>query len=286
MYGNVDVRDFSCQHSATGSLRPDYAFLLNKLCPFQGEEEAPGSSNNPKAELANKLVWAYSPAPYVLGLLKTLADLIQPADAEFEVLERDHCTVEIAGGRVIKVFTSPERVPHLRNMYSLLGSKNIPHVDSLVHHFDMTVVLSPRGIAELPKTEKELLAALICVLEALEASRFFINHHQFFTETFVGQMSCDALMIHRGGLPLIGMMQLSLLQQLNPTLTGELTTLVFLLTGMVQTWMWGVGELIRKCGVLDISLELKNFGKWMQGSIAPSTQEALGKIKDYQSSHS
>jgi len=56
-------------HTATRLLRPDYAFILNKLCPFRGEEKAPESTGDPKKELADKLAWAYEPAPYVLGKL-------------------------------------------------------------------------------------------------------------------------------------------------------------------------------------------------------------------------
>ncbi|KAF8508186.1 hypothetical protein BU17DRAFT_56879 [Hysterangium stoloniferum] len=322
----------SSLHTATGSLRPDYAFLLNKLCPFRGEEKAPGSTDNPKAELAKKLTWAYSPAPYVLGyyatgpdftlaaisptqrncpavhdiayanlrlrrdriknirrlinlsgLLQSLADLVQPADAEFEVLERDNCTVEIAGGHVIKVFTSPERVTHLRNIYSLLGSKNIPHVDSLVHHFDTTVVLSPRGIAEPPKTEKELLAALICVLEALEVLHKSppIFHRDLRWPNVMRRLDDPQRWFiidwDDAAIPPTTA-QSHFNRRTHPP--G-----VFTDGHGAEVDMWGVGELIRKCGTLDISLELKNFGKWLQGSIAPSAQEALGKIKDYQSSH-
>lgn len=54
-------------HMATRALRPDYAFLLDNLCLFRGEEKAPANTDDPKQELANKLAWAYSPAPYVLG---------------------------------------------------------------------------------------------------------------------------------------------------------------------------------------------------------------------------
>ena len=57
----------SSMNTATRSLRPDYAFLLNKLCQFRGEEKAPESTEDPKEELATKLAWVYSPAPYVLG---------------------------------------------------------------------------------------------------------------------------------------------------------------------------------------------------------------------------
>lgn len=45
--------------------------------------------------------------------------------------------------------------------------------------------------------------------------------------------------------------------------------------------IWGVGELIVQCEALDISSELRSLGKWMQGSTAPSAQEALAKIKEF-----
>jgi hypothetical protein len=47
--------------------------------------------------------------------------------------------------------------------------------------------------------------------------------------------------------------------------------------------MWGVGELIVQSKAVGISSELRNLGKWMQGSAAPSAQDALHKIKVYQS---
>jgi hypothetical protein len=54
-------------HTATMRCHPDYAFLVNKLCPFQGVEKSPESTDNPKQELADKLAWAYDLVPYVLG---------------------------------------------------------------------------------------------------------------------------------------------------------------------------------------------------------------------------
>jgi hypothetical protein len=57
----------SHQNTETGVLRPDYAFLLKLLALFRGEEESPSSRNNPKKELSEKLLWAYRPAPYILG---------------------------------------------------------------------------------------------------------------------------------------------------------------------------------------------------------------------------
>src|SRR5258708_2133906 len=94
--------------------------------------------------------------------------------SHFRIYSRDNCTVEIAGRFIIKAYNSPdkvERVNHLRNVYHHLHDKGVPHVDRLVHHFSTTVILSPRGISAPPVNEQELLAALICILEALEVSR-------------------------------------------------------------------------------------------------------------------
>jgi hypothetical protein len=126
------------------------------------------------------------------GLFEFMATLVQPPDAEFVDLARFlhrshvgflwanfliHCrengTVEIAGHFVIKSYTGADRLVrarYLQHIYALLETRQVPHVDSLEHHFDTTVVLSPRGLAKTPTSEEELLSALTCVLEALEVS--------------------------------------------------------------------------------------------------------------------
>jgi hypothetical protein len=48
-------------------LRPDFDFLLRNVCLFRGEEKSPTNSDDPKAELSDKLIWIYSLAPYVFG---------------------------------------------------------------------------------------------------------------------------------------------------------------------------------------------------------------------------
>jgi hypothetical protein len=53
--------------TSTGTLRPDYGFSVRNICLFRGEEEHPGSADDPKKELAAKFTWVYDPAPYVLG---------------------------------------------------------------------------------------------------------------------------------------------------------------------------------------------------------------------------
>jgi hypothetical protein len=75
---------------------------------------------------------------------------------------------------IIKNYTCSDgiqRVERLRNIYGLMSTKNVPNVDKLLRHSGTTVVLTPRGIADLPKTERELVAALIYILEALKASK-------------------------------------------------------------------------------------------------------------------
>jgi DNA-binding NarL/FixJ family response regulator len=67
-----------------------------------------------------------------------------------------------------------DRVQHLRRIYQELNKKGVPHVDYLAHSSieeDATrggvVYLGPKGIANKPSNVKELMEALICVLEAL-----------------------------------------------------------------------------------------------------------------------
>ncbi|KAF8630512.1 hypothetical protein AX17_005404 [Amanita inopinata Kibby_2008] len=183
----------SSRHTAAWSLRPDYAFLLDKICPFHGEEKGPEDNESPKAELAKKLAWAYEPAPYILGyyaegtdltlvaisppphprslpVIHDIARLILSGPLKPNSLEDSQ--VEIAGHYIVKTYTGPdkfEHVRHLQNVYQILWDKMVGNTDSLMNHYDATVVLPPRGIADPPKTEQELISAVICILEALVA---------------------------------------------------------------------------------------------------------------------
>jgi hypothetical protein len=64
--GGISIRD-SCQHTSTDSRRPDFGFLYLNVCPFRGEEKSPTNTEDPRAELREKMAWTYDPAPYVLG---------------------------------------------------------------------------------------------------------------------------------------------------------------------------------------------------------------------------
>jgi hypothetical protein len=59
----------SNQNTSTALKRPDYGLLVKNHCVLRGEEKGSDSIGDPKQELANKLIWTYSPLPYILGLL-------------------------------------------------------------------------------------------------------------------------------------------------------------------------------------------------------------------------
>lgn len=42
------------------------------------------------------------------SLLILLSEMVRPLDTEFEKLEREHSTVEIAGNGIVKVFTAQD----------------------------------------------------------------------------------------------------------------------------------------------------------------------------------
>lgn len=326
----------SSKHTITRALRPDYAFLLNNMCPFRGEEKPPGSTDDPKAELADKLVWSYAPAPYVLAyyatgpdltlaaitppstpggrpvvhnvapanlslrkdriknicrlinvarLLQTLADLDQTPDAEFRVFERDDCTVEITGRNIVKSYTSVDRfqrVENLQNVYHLLRIKKVPRTDKLVYFSNTTVILSPRGTANMPKTEEELLEALICVLEALKSLhqapalfhrdirwpnviRCLDDPHSWFLIDWE-----DAAAPPTKAQPHFDKLSHS--------------PKIFTDGHGPEVDLWGVGELISRSTAMGVSFELQELGKWMQTSSAPSAEEALARIVAYHQS--
>ena len=63
----------------------------------------------------------------------------------------------------------PERVEKLIDIYDRLKHKGVPNVDQLDHADTKKgeVYLSPKGMDVRPKDKKELLEAIICILEAL-----------------------------------------------------------------------------------------------------------------------
>lgn len=222
----------------------------------------------------------------IAGILQHLADLVRPLDAEFEVLEREHSTVEIVCHYVIKASTGPdkmERAAKLRNTYHLLANKNVPHVDYVLHEYDTTLVLQPRGISKPPETEGDLLAALECVLEMLEVlyqepplfhrdirwpnvMRRLDDRHKWFIidweDASTAPTQAQSHFDHTNHSPR-----------------------AFSDGHGAEVDIWGVGELIVRCGSLHISEKLRNLGKRMQSNTPLSVQEALKEVKSLQALH-
>jgi hypothetical protein len=188
-----------------------------------------------------------------------------------------------------------KRVPHLRTVYTHLHEKKVPHTDAFVRAYDTTVILSPRGNAVQPRTEKELVGALVCVLEALEVSAWVIHEESTHSQQALHR---PQPIFHRD------IRWSNVIQKLdNPQCW-------FIIDWDDATWpptkgashfhknshapsvhsdghgaevdIWGVGELIQTCTASDISPELKALGDWMKGVIAPSAQDALSRVKAYQ----
>jgi hypothetical protein len=84
--------------------------------------------------------------------------------------------VELLGSTVVKRYTGPDavqKIQHLKTIYASLEEKQVPNTDSLVYAEDDTVLLQPRGDCEKPRKEKELLEALVCILNGLIVSTIF-----------------------------------------------------------------------------------------------------------------
>lgn len=83
--------------------------------------------------------------------------------------------ITVGSSAVEKKYTRNDqaaRVSHLVKIYALLEEKNVPNVDHLqMYRHDSShgyaVYLQPKGLPDVPRSRKEVIEALICVLEAL-----------------------------------------------------------------------------------------------------------------------
>lgn len=70
-------------------------------------------------------------------------------------------------------FSGAAHVENLRSVYRLLEKKKVPNTDRLVQ-FNLVpkpfVRLQPVGNSQAPQNEKELIEAIICILEAVKVS--------------------------------------------------------------------------------------------------------------------
>ncbi|CAI2188031.1 20336_t:CDS:2 [Funneliformis geosporum] len=93
-------------------------------------------------------------------LIKSLQDVIGWHETpEFRPIVRERQTIEEFDRRVEK----------LKNVYNILTKKKVPNVDLLLHANNGSdeVYLGLKGMSVRPNNQKELLEAVVCVLEAL-----------------------------------------------------------------------------------------------------------------------
>jgi len=108
------------------------------------------------------------------GLLTSLNTIVRGhQESEFAELQRSNGTTVAIGAKLIrKTFNSVEKVKHLRDIYTRLRKKGVPHTDSFLNVVPgnaCAVNLGPRGDNVTPQGREEIRDAVQCVLQALEA---------------------------------------------------------------------------------------------------------------------
>ncbi|THU76902.1 hypothetical protein K435DRAFT_878587 [Dendrothele bispora CBS 962.96] len=212
-------------------------------------------------------------------LLQDLVDLMPSREPEFTPMEGDNCTVELTGQHVIKRYTCSDalqKIEHLKNIYHWLTEMRVPNTDSVHCISDEVIVLQPRGHHELPKTEKELLEAVRCVLEVLKAIHPTLLHRDIRWPNVIRSKDDrskwflidweDAAKAPTKALPHFA--------------SHSHSPRVFQDGHGGEVDIWGVGHLITESGVISLSSELGQIGVWMKEQ-SPSVEEAWVKLEHY-----
>lgn len=118
--------------------RPDFAFMLNQICVFRGEEKGPDVLKDPEVELTQKLVWIYNPAPYILayycvGTSMTLTAITAPAPGK-KPGRHDIITIDL--------HSRANRIANVRHLINL--SPLLPLLANLV----------PSGVSDLQEVQR------------------------------------------------------------------------------------------------------------------------------------
>ncbi|KAG6910045.1 hypothetical protein DXG01_013769 [Tephrocybe rancida] len=113
-------------HKAIAALRPDFAFVLNRICVFWGEETCL-ECDDPKKDLATKLAWVYDPAPYVFGYYAigtrlTLVAITPPPHAQALPVVHDLVSVDLSlrADRIMNILHLINLVPLLQALSELV----------------------------------------------------------------------------------------------------------------------------------------------------------------------
>jgi hypothetical protein len=221
-------------------------------------------------------------------LFKVISDTANCKNVEFQKLKRENSNVEIAGRRIVKEFTSPdryERLDRLCRIYHLLKEQKAPNTDHLEHMYKekATVVLSPRGIERLPETEDQLLSALKCVLECLQIiHKATLFHRDIRWPNVIKALRNDdewfVIDWEDAACPPTKAMPHFNRKTHSPN--------IFLDEHGADVDIWGVGKLINSCKILHLSPEILDLGKYMQSADPPTADQALERVMELRSSHS
>jgi hypothetical protein len=72
-----------------------------------------------------------------------------------------------------------KRIQYLHEIYGLLKTKKVPHVDKILDEESLEnrdyLLLSPRGLDKTPSTLTEVFDATRCIIQALKVCQNFIK---------------------------------------------------------------------------------------------------------------
>ncbi|KAF8576604.1 hypothetical protein K439DRAFT_646707 [Ramaria rubella] len=181
-------------------MRPDFGFLVQNVCVFRGEEKGPENPEDPRAELADKLMWVYNPAEYMLGyycrgLELTLVAICPPSEGRGKpiILDLASANLRIRRDRIINIrrlinlstllkplsdlvqSASGEFQPMERNFSTveitascIVKTYTCSDAEARIKHLEgRALYFAPRGIPVPPKNQADLQDCVICILDAL-----------------------------------------------------------------------------------------------------------------------
>ncbi|KAG9294512.1 hypothetical protein G9A89_008622 [Geosiphon pyriformis] len=173
----------------------------------------------------------------------------------------------------------------LRNIYNMLKNEHVPNVDNLILSYTdndhgCVAYLAPKGMSVRPNTQKELLEAIICVLEALSVmheAETPIFHRDIRWQNIIQLHGSQWMLIDWDDASSMSTRAASHLERANhaPEVFNDYHK------GEVD--IWSAGKLIRDAAVwiLDLSADVVERGRWMRETKPrPTAADALKAIQD------
>ncbi|CAG8592888.1 6332_t:CDS:2 [Diversispora eburnea] len=225
-------------------------------------------------------------------LIKSLQDMIGWHESpEFQPIYRDKKIIIVWATNVKKTFTdhteSDGRVEKLRNVYDILRIKEVPNVDYLLHAKNETgvVYLGPKGMSVKPKNQKELLEAIVCILEALVVMHDGNNpiFHQDIRWPNVIRLPGASSESSKWILIDWDEADRPPTQPATHLAKGNHAPEVFQKNHLGEVDIWSVGKLITEASewLIDLSPNIIEFGKEMRSNNRPDARDALEKIRSF-----